>query len=73
MSNTLQEILWYRGTIEEQVAATVENKVSCINRAVAAKEQWASLFAPNVDDDLGNVDGNADDDYDYGLDEGMLE
>jgi len=73
MSNTLQEILWYRNTIEERVAAVVENKVKCINKAVSAKEQWASLFAPDVDDDLGNVDENADDEIDYGVDEGMLE
>jgi len=73
MSNTLQEILWYRGTIEEQVAAVVENKVKCINKAVSAKEQWASLFAPNVSDDLGDVDEDTDDDIDYGVDEGMLE
>jgi SNF2 family DNA or RNA helicase len=73
MSNTLQEILWYRNTIEEQVAAVVKNKVSCINKAVTAKEQWASLFAPDVGDDLGNVDKDTDDEIDYGVDEGMLE
>jgi len=73
MSNTLQEVLWYRNTIEERVAAVVENKVRCINKAVSAKEQWASLFAPDVDDDLGNVDKDTDDEIDYGVDEGMLE
>ena len=72
MSNTLQEILWYRNTIEEQVAAVVKNKVRCINKAVTAKEQWASLFAPDVGDDLGNVDKDTDDEIDYGVDEGML-
>tara|TARA_Y100000361_G_C11116212_1_gene320527 strand:- start:65 stop:949 length:885 start_codon:yes stop_codon:yes gene_type:complete len=72
-SNTLQEVLWYRNTIEERVAAVVENKVKCINKAVSAKEQWASLFAPNVDDDLGNVDADTDSEVDYGLDEGLLQ
>ena len=72
-SNTLQEVLWYRNTIEERVAAVVENKVKCINKAVSAKEQWASLFAPNLDDELGNVDTDIDDDVDYGIDEGLLE
>ena len=72
-SNTLQEVLWYRNTIEERVAAVVQNKVACINKAVTAKEQWASLFAPNVDDELGDVDTDADNEIDYGLDEGMLE
>jgi superfamily II DNA or RNA helicase len=72
-SNTLQEVLWYRDTIEERVAAVVENKVKCINKAVSAKEQWASLFAPNVDDDLGNVDADTDSEVDYGLDEGLLQ
>ena len=73
MSNTLQEILWYRGTIEEQVAAVVENKVKCINKAVSAKEQWSSLFAPDVDDELGNVNEGGDEDEDHTLDEGMFE
>ena len=72
MSNTLQEVLWYRNTIEERVAAVVKNKVKCINKAVSAKEQWASLFAPDIDDDLGNVDKDTDDEIDYGVDEGML-
>jgi len=72
-SNTLQEVLWYKDTIEERVAAVVENKVKCINKAVSAKEQWASLFAPNVDDDLGNVDADTDSEVDYGLDEGLLQ
>ena len=72
-SNTLQEVLWYRNTIEERVAAVVENKVKCINKAVSAKEQWASLFAPNVDDELGNVDADTDSEVDYGLDEGLLQ
>lgn len=72
-SNTLQEVLWYKDTIEERVAAVVENKVKCINKAVSAKEQWASLFAPSVDDDLGNVDADTDSEVDYGLDEGLLQ
>jgi SNF2 family DNA or RNA helicase len=73
MSNTLQEVLWYRNTIEERVAAVVKNKVRCINKAVTAKEQWASLFAPDVGDDLGNVDKDADDEIDYGMDGGLLD
>ena len=38
-SNTLQEVLWYRDTIEERVAAVVENKVKCINKAVRSQNQ----------------------------------
>jgi superfamily II DNA or RNA helicase len=71
-SNTLQEVLWYKNTIEERVAAVVENKVKCINKAVSAKEQWASLFAPSVDDELGVTD-DVDDEIDHGIDEGLLE
>ena len=72
-SNTLQEVIWYRNTIEERVAAVVQNKVACINKAVTAKEQWSSLFAPDVEDDLGNVNDDDDDDEDHTLDEGMFE
>lgn len=70
-SSTRQEILWYSGTIEERVAEVVENKVKCINKAVAAKEQWASLFTP--DDDMTGARDDVDDDEDFTLDEGMLE
>jgi SNF2 family DNA or RNA helicase len=72
-SNTLQEVIWYRNTIEERVAAVVQNKVACINKAVTAKEQWSSLFAPDVDDELGNVNEDEDEDEDHTLDEGMFE
>jgi len=73
MSNTLQEVLWYRNTIEERVAAVVKNKVRCINKAVSAKEQWASLFSPDIQDDYGNVDKDTDDEIDYGMDGGLLD
>jgi len=69
----LQEVIWYRNTIEERVAAVVQNKVACINKAVTAKEQWSSLFAPDVDDELGNVNEDEDEDEDHTLDEGMFE
>ena len=72
-SNTLQEVIWYKGTIEERVAAVVRNKVACINKAVTAKEQWSSLFAPDIDDDLGSVDKDDDEETDHTLDEGMFE
>ena len=72
-SNTLQEVILYKGTIEERVAAVVKNKIACINKAVTAKEQWSSLFAPDIDDDLGSVDKEDDEETDHTLDEGMFE
>ena len=69
----MQEVIWYKGTIEERVAAVVKNKVACINKAVTAKEQWSSLFAPDEEDDLGSVNDDDDEETDHTLDEGMFE
>lgn len=74
-SDTQQDIIWYEDTVEETVAGVVENKVRCINRAVAAKEQWSSLFAPADLDATDSPVEQTDDDDDTqftDLDEGLF-
>ena len=75
LSDTTQEILWYRNTIEGDVASVVQQKTRCLNKAVQAREQWATLFVPkedNLGSDLGDVDADRDADTDYSLDAGLL-
>lgn len=42
-SDTTQEIIWFKGTIEERVASKVRLKLSCLKEAVEMKEQWVSM------------------------------
>lgn len=44
LSPTEQIILWYGGTIEDKVKATVERKMKCIRKSVIAKEQFSDIF-----------------------------
>ena len=44
ISDTTQEVVWYKDTIEEQVCARVEAKLNCINASVGRKENWVNVF-----------------------------
>lgn len=44
LSPTLQEILWYGDTIEDDVKARVELKTKCLSKAVTAKETFTDIF-----------------------------
>ena len=44
ISDTTQEVVWYKDTIEEQVCARVEAKLDCINASVGRKENWVNVF-----------------------------
>ena len=44
ISDTTQEVVWYRDTIEETVCARVEAKLDCINASVGRKENWVNVF-----------------------------
>jgi len=44
ISTTHQEVIWYKDTIEEQVAKKVASKFSCLGEVVGRKESWVSLF-----------------------------
>jgi superfamily II DNA or RNA helicase len=44
MSTTHQEIIWYKDTIEEQVAAKVATRFSCLGEIVGKKENWVNIF-----------------------------
>jgi len=44
ISDTTQEVVWYKNTIEETVCARVEAKLNCINASVGRKENWVNVF-----------------------------
>ena len=44
ISDTTQDVIWYKNTIEEKVCERVEAKLGCINASVGAKENWVNVF-----------------------------
>jgi len=44
LSDTVQTVLFYRGTIEEQVADKVAIKLKCLDQIVASRESWADIL-----------------------------
>jgi len=40
LSDTLQDILFYRGTVEEEVMAIVSIKLKCLKKVTTARESW---------------------------------
>lgn len=51
LSNTVQYLLFYKGTIEEKVAYIVSVKLRCISKFVNQKEDWADVaLKTHVDD-----------------------
>jgi len=54
ISTTHQDIVWFRGTIEEEVATKVSRKLGCLRELVSKKEVWSDIFSRRVD--LANID-----------------
>lgn len=48
LSDTPQVVVFYRGTIEEQVAAIVSVKLRCLRRVVRQKESWEDCIVGGV-------------------------
>lgn len=46
LSTTYQEIIWYRGTIEEYVAEKVSKRMRSLKEMVSKRETWLDLFNP---------------------------
>ncbi len=43
LSDTDQQIIFYRGTVEEEVASICKMKMKCISKATMVKEDWHNL------------------------------
>lgn len=52
ISPTEQEILWYAGTIEDEVKLRVELKLNCITESITAKEQFSDTFTESILEEL---------------------
>ncbi len=44
LSHTKQTLLFYRGTVEAQIAAIVSQKLRCLGRVVKQKEAWTDVI-----------------------------
>lgn len=60
LSDTEQVLLFYRGTIEEEVAHVVSQKLRCLSRVVRQREKWEDVVLGGVKADA-HIDVNAPD------------
>jgi hypothetical protein len=63
LSNTKQELLFYKGTIEDDVSKIVAQKLRCLSRVVKMKESWQDVVVGGVktEDHIKNTEGLEDD------------
>lgn len=63
LSNTHQELVFYRNTVEEDVARIVAQKLRCLSRVVRMREKWEDVIVGGVsaDDHIKNTQGMVDD------------
>lgn len=59
LSPTTQEILAYKGTVEDRVGEVLKVKVKCISKSVAAKEQFMTLFEKSAEEDIDLEESDA--------------
>ena len=52
LSTTYQDCVWFRGTIEEQIAAKVQIKMRSLKEIVSRRETWLDLFIDKSKVDL---------------------
>lgn len=74
LSDTPQTIVFYRDTVEEEVAAKVEIKLRCLKEVVQQKEQWSDILEKKATERDGSrvylpegsrtIDINSNDDED---------
>lgn len=71
LSNTQQELVFYRNTVEEDVARIVAQKLRCLSRVVRMREKWEDVIVGGVkaDDHIRNTEGMVDDPDDLGTSE----
>jgi len=56
LSDTRQIVIFYRGTIEERVAAIVSQKLRCLKEVVRTRESWESVIHEHHTDSTVLVD-----------------
>lgn len=58
LSTTRQEIIWYAGTVEEEVAARVANRLRSLSEIVGKRESWTDVFMNKNVEGLREFEGN---------------
>lgn len=64
LSDTEQELLFYTGTVEDDVARIVSQKLRCLSRVVRMRESWQDVVVGNraaVEEHVNNTKGVVDD------------
>ena len=65
LSTTKQELIFYRGTIEDSVARIVSHKLKCLSKVVRMRESWQDVVigggASVVEDHINKTAGQVDD------------
>jgi hypothetical protein len=71
LSNTNQELVFYRSTVEEDVARIVAQKLRCLSKVVRMREKWEDVIVGGVraEDHIRNTEGMVDDPDDLASDD----
>ena len=71
LSDTHQELIFYRNTVEEDVARIVAQKLRCLAKVVRMREKWSDVIVGGIsaDEHIKNTEGMIDDPDDLASDE----
>jgi len=58
LSDTLQTLVFYRGTIEAAVAAIVSQKLRCLKHVVRQKESWESVIVGKSKEEVKQIENS---------------
>jgi hypothetical protein len=73
MSETIQTMLFYKGTIEEHIADRVSQKLRCLREVVRQRESWEDVIVDAAEHELKDFTGDGSKpDKDEVVDDGSL-
>lgn len=52
MSDTVQTLIFYKGTIEEHISAKVSQKLRCLREVVRQRESWEDMICEEVNNQI---------------------
>jgi hypothetical protein len=64
LSDTEQELIFYSGTIEEEVADIVSQKLRCLSKVVKTREKWSDIVTVGVSTKASHMQDLPPDDVD---------
>jgi hypothetical protein len=56
LSTTYQDVVWFRDTIEEDVAAKVQIKMGSLKEVVSRRETWVDLFSAKSKEEMKEIE-----------------